>query len=124
MGVGCLCDTMGERIGRIGQIETDFFCKFGSISKQKNKKIRLYPPDPLNPFSHCITKASCAKYSSIILELDGCAIHKKVHLDLFRLEYVVFFLNGYRTKKVLFAYANPHLPIESPYSNAPFFASC
>jgi hypothetical protein len=24
--VGDMCDTMGERIGRIGRIDTDFFC--------------------------------------------------------------------------------------------------
>jgi hypothetical protein len=23
--------------------------------REKSKKIRSYPPDPLNPFSHCIT---------------------------------------------------------------------
>jgi hypothetical protein len=49
-----MCDTMGERIGRIGQIYTDFFC-FCLDFEPKFKKIRANPPDPLNPFSHRIT---------------------------------------------------------------------
>jgi hypothetical protein len=47
-------DTMGERMGRIGQIETDFFLSKCTDFKQKIKKIRLNPPDPPHPFSHCI----------------------------------------------------------------------
>jgi hypothetical protein len=48
-------DTMEERIGRIRQIETDFFFTqmHGFLSK-KSKKIRLDPLNPPNPFSHCI----------------------------------------------------------------------
>jgi hypothetical protein len=49
------CDTMGERIGRIGRIETDFFGMRVLGIRQKIKEIRSYPPDPPNPFSHCIT---------------------------------------------------------------------
>jgi hypothetical protein len=53
---------MGERIGRIGRIDTDFFwmrvlCH--SVGNQRflrnDKKIRVNPPDPPNPFSHRIT---------------------------------------------------------------------
>jgi hypothetical protein len=54
---------MGERMGRIGRIRTDFF--FGFILKiraKKSRKIRLNPPDPPHPFSHRITKAPNAKY--------------------------------------------------------------
>jgi hypothetical protein len=47
---------MGERIGRIRRIETDFSCFFCSdFENQAKKKIRPYPPDPPNPFSHRIT---------------------------------------------------------------------
>jgi hypothetical protein len=31
--------------------------------REKIKKIRINPPDPSNPFSHRITKPSCAKYN-------------------------------------------------------------
>jgi hypothetical protein len=48
-------DTIGERIGRIGQIETDFLDPNARISSKKSKKIRSDPPDPPNPFSHCIS---------------------------------------------------------------------
>jgi hypothetical protein len=43
---------MGERIGRIGQIETDFSDPNARISSKKSKKIRSDPPDP---FSHRIS---------------------------------------------------------------------
>jgi hypothetical protein len=47
---------MGERMGRIGQIETDFFLIFSRIPNTRtNEKIRSDPPDPPNPFSHRIT---------------------------------------------------------------------
>ncbi len=61
-------DTMGERIGRIRQIQTDFLGYECPNFKQKIKKIRSYPPDPPNPFSHCITKSSCAKYSYLLFK--------------------------------------------------------
>jgi hypothetical protein len=53
---------MGERIGRIGRIKTDFFQYF-ILNRSENqkiilKKIRFNPPDPLNPFSHSITIVS------------------------------------------------------------------
>jgi hypothetical protein len=47
-------DTMGEQIGRIGQIETDFLNPNARILSKKIKKIGFNPPNPLNPFSHCI----------------------------------------------------------------------
>jgi hypothetical protein len=43
---------MGERIGRI---ETDFWELYSQNPSKKTRKIRLNPPDPPNPFSHCIT---------------------------------------------------------------------
>jgi hypothetical protein len=46
---------MGERMGRIGQIDTDFFLLKSSDFKQKIKKIRINLPDPPHPFSHCIS---------------------------------------------------------------------
>jgi hypothetical protein len=49
-------DTMGERIGRIGRIQTDFFLVRMLGIRKKSKKIRSDLPDPPNPFSHCITK--------------------------------------------------------------------
>jgi hypothetical protein len=62
-GFGIQCDTMGERMGRIGRIETDFF-DFSRISSTRTqKKIRFNPPDPPHPFSHRITKAPNAKYT-------------------------------------------------------------
>jgi hypothetical protein len=64
------CDTMGERIGRIGRIETDFFLIFyGFQAHAPQKKIRWYPPNPPNPFSHRITKPLCAKYIMIFLNI-------------------------------------------------------
>ena len=48
------CDTMGERMGRIGRICTDFF-EFIFKIQAKLKKIRTNPPDPPHPFSHSIT---------------------------------------------------------------------
>jgi hypothetical protein len=55
-------DTMGERMGRIGRIRTDFFLSFRrnllvafGVSYGMTKKIRSYPPDPPNPFSHRIS---------------------------------------------------------------------
>jgi hypothetical protein len=60
--VGSFCDTMGERIGRIRQIRTDFFFIFYGFQAHVPKKIRLYLPDPPHPFFHRITKPSCAKY--------------------------------------------------------------
>jgi hypothetical protein len=53
---------MGERIGRIGQIETDFFQNF-ILNLSQNpkiilKKICFNPPNPPNPFSHRITNVS------------------------------------------------------------------
>jgi hypothetical protein len=56
------CDTMGERIGRIGQIGTDFFDFPRIPSKRTTEKIRFNLPNPPNPFSHCITKTSYAKH--------------------------------------------------------------
>jgi hypothetical protein len=47
-------DTMEERIGRIEQIQTDFFTQMHEFQAKKSKKIRFNPPDPPNPFSHCI----------------------------------------------------------------------
>jgi hypothetical protein len=50
---------MGERIGRTGRIDTDFFrvmCL--EIREKSKKKIRANPPDPPNPFSHRITIVS------------------------------------------------------------------
>jgi hypothetical protein len=44
---------MGERIGRIGRIDTDFFVLLG-FRTVVPKKIRANPPDPPNPFSHRI----------------------------------------------------------------------
>jgi hypothetical protein len=49
---------MGERIGRIGRMETDFFWVRVLGIRVKEKKIRLYPPDPPHPFSHRITLVS------------------------------------------------------------------
>jgi hypothetical protein len=46
---------MGERIRRIGQIQTDFLIKMHGFQAKKSKKIRSNPPDPPNPFSHCIS---------------------------------------------------------------------
>jgi hypothetical protein len=54
---------MGERIGRIGQIETDFLDPNARISSKKSKKIRSDPPDPPNPFSHRITLTARKKES-------------------------------------------------------------
>jgi hypothetical protein len=48
-------DTMGERIGRIGRIDTDFLGRVRLESVKSKKKIRVNPPDPPHPFSHCIT---------------------------------------------------------------------
>jgi hypothetical protein len=48
-------DTMGERIGRIGRIYTDFLGTNARILSKKVKKIRFNLPNPPNPFSHCIT---------------------------------------------------------------------
>jgi hypothetical protein len=45
---------MGERIGRIRRICTDFFLNECLKSEQKIKKIRVNPLNPPNPFSHCI----------------------------------------------------------------------
>jgi hypothetical protein len=50
--IGLGCDTMGERIGRI---RTDFLVVRVLGIREKIKKIRINPPDPPNPFSHCIT---------------------------------------------------------------------
>jgi hypothetical protein len=47
-------DTMGERIGRIGRIDTDFYGARMLGIREKSKKIRVNPPDPPNPFSHRI----------------------------------------------------------------------
>jgi hypothetical protein len=46
---------MGERIGRIGRIQTDFLNPNAQISSKKSKEIRVNPPNPPNPFSHRIT---------------------------------------------------------------------
>jgi hypothetical protein len=45
---------MEERIGRIRQIETDFFCPNARILSKKIKEIRLDLLNPPNPFFHCI----------------------------------------------------------------------
>jgi hypothetical protein len=50
---------MGERMGRIGQIDTDFFLFFLLEFWNKSSKkeiIRINPPNPFHPFSHRITK--------------------------------------------------------------------
>jgi hypothetical protein len=50
-------DTMGERIGRIGRIQTDFGdlnARISSKKIKKIKKIRFNLPNPPNPFSHRI----------------------------------------------------------------------
>jgi hypothetical protein len=49
------CDTMGERIGRIWQIRTDFGDALHGFQAKKAKKIRFNLPNPPNPFFHCIT---------------------------------------------------------------------
>jgi hypothetical protein len=56
------CDTMEERIGRIGRIDTDFLDPFQFNIQAKNKKIRINPP---NPFFHRIIKQYNAKYLKI-----------------------------------------------------------
>jgi hypothetical protein len=53
---------MGERIGRIGRIGTDFFGIIYEFQAHASKKIRLDPPDLPNPFSHSITKRPNAQY--------------------------------------------------------------
>jgi hypothetical protein len=45
---------MEERIGRIGRIETDFLFFLLGYRTEIAKKIGSNPPDPPNPFSHCI----------------------------------------------------------------------
>jgi hypothetical protein len=59
---------MEERIGRIGQIETDFFCKFASISKQKNKKsVQIRPIRSIrSPIVSPLSKAEIAVMHFII----------------------------------------------------------
>jgi hypothetical protein len=47
---------MGERMERVGRIRTGFW-------GAESKKIRSDPPDPPNPFSHCI-----AFFQSIFIE--------------------------------------------------------
>jgi hypothetical protein len=47
---------MGERIGRIGRIYTDFSLEQMFKIGAKSQKIRLNLPNPPNPFSHCITR--------------------------------------------------------------------
>jgi hypothetical protein len=47
---------MGERIERIGRIDTDFF--FAMFQIWAKKKIRINLPNPPNPFSHRITIVS------------------------------------------------------------------
>jgi hypothetical protein len=54
---------MGERIGRIGRIDTDFLGVHVLEIREKSKKIRFNLPNPPNPFSHRITKPPNAKYS-------------------------------------------------------------
>jgi hypothetical protein len=49
------CDTMGERMERIGRIRTDFFDLPILKYKQNKKKIRSNLPNPPHPFSHRIT---------------------------------------------------------------------
>jgi hypothetical protein len=46
--VGWFCDTMGERMGRIGRIDTDFFWYKCPNFKQKNKK-KSVPIRPIRP---------------------------------------------------------------------------
>jgi hypothetical protein len=53
---------MEERMGRIGQIQTDFLGTNARISSQNIKKIRSYPPDPLHPFSHRISTFPSGNY--------------------------------------------------------------
>jgi hypothetical protein len=45
---------MGEWMGRIGRMETDFFDFELKFQAKIKKKIRFYPPNPPHPFSHCI----------------------------------------------------------------------
>jgi hypothetical protein len=62
-------DTMGERIGRIGRIRTDFLDSNARISSKNQKKIRSYPPDPPNPFSHRISTFQSAE-TAILLRFN------------------------------------------------------
>jgi hypothetical protein len=48
-------DTMGERIRRIGRIDTDFLFFFTDFKQMLKIKIRINPLNPPNPFSHSIT---------------------------------------------------------------------
>ncbi len=43
---------MGERMGRMGRIRTDFFSKSMNFEQKNPKKIRSNPPNPPHPFSH------------------------------------------------------------------------
>jgi hypothetical protein len=45
---------MGERMGRIGRIGTDFFLIFCLKTVHCDEKIRANPPNPPHPFSHSI----------------------------------------------------------------------
>jgi hypothetical protein len=80
------CDTMGERMGRIGQIQTDFSCHSachseGILKRTKDsfgmtcgmtRKIRLNLLNPPYPFSHCITIYKQGNFKSL---LNGIAAH-------------------------------------------------
>jgi hypothetical protein len=74
---------MGERIGRIGRIQTDFFYFFTDSKHTHPKKIRSYPPDPPNPFSHRITTVS--QHSKIsnpkIFFQNPSTFHPKIRLN-------------------------------------------
>jgi hypothetical protein len=49
---------MGERMGRIGQMNTDFLVLRSILIHVQKKKIRVNQPNPPNPFSHRITIVS------------------------------------------------------------------
>jgi hypothetical protein len=56
-------DTIGERIGRIGRMETDFWgVRVLEFREKSKKKSVVHPPDPPNPFSHCIPKLLSVVY--------------------------------------------------------------
>jgi hypothetical protein len=61
-------DTMGERIGQIGRIDTDFLGRVRLESVKNQKKIRVNPPNPPNPFSHSISIFQNRNYAPMCLQ--------------------------------------------------------
>jgi hypothetical protein len=55
---------MGERIRRIGRIQTDFLGCVRLKSVNNPQKIRLDPPNPPNPFSHRISTFQSGNYGT------------------------------------------------------------